>query len=127
MFEMLIKNVSGLAPNSTKCRCSTQLCGEALPLVCLGGRRGEMAVGCDTPNPLHWAIGLNIAMQGGNVGHSNVRLLLTKFYYLHGSEAMDGASARSYFVSAVQRYCSRVEDLRQSLGGFFLRVQQRKS
>ena len=46
MFEMLIKHVSELAPNSTKCRCSTQLCGEARPLVCLGGRRGEMAKRC---------------------------------------------------------------------------------
>ena len=73
-----------------------------------------------TPNPLHWAIGLNIAMQGGNAGHSNLRLLLTKFERnLPSSEALDGANARSYFVSAVQRYCSRVEDLRQSLGRVF--------
>ena len=59
-------------------------------------------------------------MQGGNAGDSNLRLLLTKFERnLPSSEALDGANARSYFVSAVQRYCSRVEDLRQSLGRVF--------
>ena len=77
------------------------------------------AVGCDTQS-----IALGYRLEHRDARRKCWTLKPSTFAYQillcnPRSEALDGANARSYFVSAVQRYCSRVEDLRQSLGRVF--------